>query len=243
MFEQTFVEAVLPGKRGASMLISVLAELFGLCVLIALPVLYTHRLPQGVLKTFLVAPRAPRAASTPESQTATHPGKAEPRLFNIQNLVSRPAISVKRQSTIVSGPAPDIGVPGSSDAASDTGVNRIIGSGEAPDAPPPAPEPKKEANSSPLRVGGRTEEANLIHKVMPVYPQLAKSARVQGSVEFTALISKEGMIGSLRLVRGHPLLIEAAKEAVLQWRYRPTLLNGVPVEVVTDITVNFTLDK
>jgi protein TonB len=79
--------------------------------------------------------------------------------------------------------------------------------------------------------------------VMPVYPQLAKSARVQGSVEFTALISKEGMIGRLRLVRGHPLLIEAAKEAVLQWRYRPTLLNGVPVDVVTNITVNFTLDK
>jgi hypothetical protein len=108
MFEQTFVEAALPGKRGASTLIAVFAELFGVCALIALPALYTHRLPQAVLKTFLIAPRAPRAAATPESQTATHPGKARPRLLNIQNLVSRPAISVKRQSTIVSSPAPDI---------------------------------------------------------------------------------------------------------------------------------------
>lgn len=78
---------------------------------------------------------------------------------------------------------------------------------------------------------------------MPLYPPLAKTARVQGAVEFTAVISKEGVIENLRLVRGHPLLAQAAQEAVLQWRYRPTLLNGQPVEVVTDIIVNFTLSQ
>ena len=93
------------------------------------------------------------------------------------------------------------------------------------------------------RIGGQVAEANLIRKVQPVYPPLAKSARVQGTVEFTAIISKEGNIENLHLVRGHPLLVNAAKEAVLQWKYRPTLLNGQPVEVITDIIVNFTLSQ
>jgi protein TonB len=62
-------------------------------------------------------------------------------------------------------------------------------------------------------------------------------------VEFTATISKEGMIENLRLVSGHPLLVNAARDAILQWKYRPTILNGVPVEVITDIIVNFTLTQ
>jgi protein TonB len=94
-----------------------------------------------------------------------------------------------------------------------------------------------------VQIGGRVAEANLIRKVQPVYPPLAKSARVQGTVEFTATISKEGNIENLTLVRGHPLLVNAAREAVLQWKYRPTLLNGQPVEVITDIIVNFTLSQ
>jgi protein TonB len=78
---------------------------------------------------------------------------------------------------------------------------------------------------------------------MPVYPPLAKSARVQGNVEFTAIIGKDGAIRELKLVRGHPLLVNAAKQAVEQWRYKPTLLNGQPVDVITAIVVNFTLSQ
>jgi len=110
-------------------------------------------------------------------------------------------------------------------------------------APPPPPPPKKAAPTGPVQIGGRVAEANLIRKVQPVYPPLAKSARVQGTVEFTATISKEGNIENLTLVRGHPLLVNAAKEAVQQWKYKPTLLNGQPVEVITDIIVNFTLSQ
>jgi len=110
-------------------------------------------------------------------------------------------------------------------------------------APPPPPPPKKAAPTGPVPIGGRVAEANLIRKVQPVYPPLAKSARVQGTVEFTATISKDGNIENLTLVRGHPLLVNAAREAVLQWKYRPTLLNGQPVEVITDIIVNFTLSQ
>jgi protein TonB len=109
--------------------------------------------------------------------------------------------------------------------------------------PPPPPAETKPKPTQRVRVATGVAEANLIRKVMPVYPALAKSARVQGTVEFTAIISKEGTIQNLQLVRGHPLLVQAAKDAVLQWRYRPTLLNGQPVEVVTDIIVNFTLSQ
>jgi len=80
----------------------------------------------------------------------------------------------------------------------------------------------------------------LIYRVQPVYPPLAKTTHVEGTVEFTAIISKQGTIENLQLLRGHPLLVNAARQAVLQWRYRPTLLNGEPVEVITDIVVKFT---
>ena len=87
------------------------------------------------------------------------------------------------------------------------------------------------------------QQANLIRKVQPVYPPLAKQANVQGAVHFTAIIGKDGTIQNLQLVSGHPLLVSAAQEAVKQWQYKPTLLNGEPVEVVTVIDVNFTLSN
>ena len=101
----------------------------------------------------------------------------------------------------------------------------------------------KKSTPTAITIGGNVAAANLIHMVQPQYPQLARISRIQGTVEFTATISKEGTIQNVTFVRGHPLLIKAAKEAVLQWRYRPTLLNGEPVEVVTDIVVNFTLNQ
>ena len=92
-----------------------------------------------------------------------------------------------------------------------------------------------------LRVGANVQAANLITKVTPVYPPLAKQARIQGTVRFNAVIGKDGSIKELTLVSGHPLLVPSANEAVRQWVYRPTLLNGQPVEVMTQIDVNFAL--
>ena len=77
----------------------------------------------------------------------------------------------------------------------------------------------------------------------PTYPPLAKQARIQGTVRFTAIIGKDGTIQNLQLVSGHPLLVPAAQDAVKQWVYKPTLLNGEPVEVITQIDVNFTLSQ
>ncbi len=94
-----------------------------------------------------------------------------------------------------------------------------------------------------IRVGGNVQAANLIKKVTPLYPPDAKAARIQGQVRFTATIGKDGGILSLELVSGHPLLVESAREAVAQWQYQPTLLNGNPVEVITQIDVNYTLSQ
>jgi TonB family protein len=113
-------------------------------------------------------------------------------------------------------------------------------------APPPPPPPQPSvASVAPqrIRVGARVQEANLIRKVDPVYPPLALQARIQGTVRFTVIIGRDGRIQNLQLVSGHPLLVEAAREAVNQWEYRPTLLNGSRVEVVTQVDVNFTLSQ
>lgn len=82
---------------------------------------------------------------------------------------------------------------------------------------------------------------DLIRKVQPAYPALARSARIQGVVVLQAVISKQGTIENLKILRGHPMLAPAAIDAVRQWRYRPYILNGEPVEVETQITVNFSL--
>jgi TonB family protein len=94
-----------------------------------------------------------------------------------------------------------------------------------------------------VRVGGNVQAANLTRKVTPAYPPLAKQARISGTVRFTALIGTDGSIVSLQLVSGHPLLVQSAQEAVSQWQYKPTLLNGAPVEVITQIDVNYTLSE
>jgi protein TonB len=84
-------------------------------------------------------------------------------------------------------------------------------------------------------------EGDLVRKIVPTYPPLARSARIQGTVVLHAMISKQGTIENLRLLSGHPLLAPAAIDAVRQWRYRPYILNNEPVEVETQITVNFSL--
>jgi TonB family protein len=108
-------------------------------------------------------------------------------------------------------------------------------------APPPPPQPPPPPGS--VRMGSAVEQANLVSQTPPVYPPLAKAARVQGAVTFQALIGKDGHVETLQLISGPPLLVKAAEDAVQQWVYKPTMLNGNPVEVVTTVSVNFTLSQ
>jgi protein TonB len=109
------------------------------------------------------------------------------------------------------------------------------------------PEPQEQAPASPqrIRVGGNVQAANLITKVNPVYPADMKEQRLEGTVVLQAVISKEGVPDSLNSENAgtNRSFVDAAIDAVKQWRYKPTLLNGQPVEVITTITVNFTLSQ
>jgi TonB family protein len=107
---------------------------------------------------------------------------------------------------------------------------------EAPQASPPTSETR-------IPVSGADQSARLINMVRPQYPPLARQARIQGTVRFGAVIDKEGRVSRLTLVSGHPLLVQAAQEAVRQWTYQPALLDGQPVEVFTEIDVNFTVPQ
>ena len=94
---------------------------------------------------------------------------------------------------------------------------------------------------SQIRVGATVLAANLIHKVDPVYPPLALAARIQGVVRFSITVSGEGSVQNMQLVSGHPLLVEAAQQALMQFKYKPTLLNGQPVAVLTTVDIDFKL--
>jgi protein TonB len=104
----------------------------------------------------------------------------------------------------------------------------------------PTPVPKV-AVPQKVRVSSGVAQGNLIHNVKPPYPPLARQARIQGTVVLQAVIGKDGTIQNLRIVSGHPMLAQAALDAVKQWRYKPYYLNGEPVDVDTTINVNFTL--
>jgi protein TonB len=113
----------------------------------------------------------------------------------------------------------------------------------APGPPePPRDEIKKSVEKGPLRLSEPVVEAQLISRIEPRYPALALQTRLQGAVRLQAIISRDGRITSLEVLSGHPLLVQAALDAVRQWRYRPTLLHGEPVEVETSITVNFRME-
>jgi TonB family protein len=102
------------------------------------------------------------------------------------------------------------------------------------DAAPPAT-PQR------IRVSASDHEKHLVKKIDPVYPPLARQARIAGTVKFTVIVGRDGSVLNLQLISGHPLLVQSAVEAVKQWQYSPTLLNGNPVEVVTQVSVVFAL--
>ena len=102
--------------------------------------------------------------------------------------------------------------------------------------PPPTPGiPKR------ITVGGEVEAAMLLEQQPPEYPMLARQARIRGSVMLKAVIGTDGKVKDLTAISGHPFLVQAAMEAVRKWVYRPTILDGVPVEVNTKIEVKFGL--
>ena len=199
--------------------------------LILIPLIYTEALPKGMLNTFLVAPAPP---PPPPPQPVVKEIKA-PKIISIQK---PPAPTViPKNVEVVKDEAPVVYTNSGEGVAGGTGnvLGGLIGSGPAGPPPPPPTGPQR------IRVGGNVEAASLINKIAPEYPPIAKTAHVSGTVILHAIIGKDGAIRELQYVSGPPLLMKSALDAVKQWRYKPTMLNGDAVEVDTTIDVVFSL--
>jgi TonB family protein len=153
------------------------------------------------------------------SRLTVHPG---------DTLTREGSRELSRQASAFDG---HLSVSEASDANGD--VNVII---SAPSAAPPTP-------AGPIPIGGRVQASKLISQPQPAYPSTAKEARVSGTVELAVVIGTDGSVADINVVKGHPLLVQAAVDAVRQWIYEPTLLNDKPVAVSTTIDVNFTLNQ
>ena len=241
MFDDLVISGkpIRKGRSRLSLFISAVVQFGILGLLILVPLIYTEALPKSMLMTTLVAPPPP-PPPPPMQKVVTRPVQ---RIIQ-QGKMMAPAVIPKEVKMIKEEELPpDVGsfsavggVPGGVPGGMPGGVmGGIIGGvGTAP--PPPKPEGPKRIN-----VGGKVQEARLLNKVTPTYPALARQARVQGTVRLHAIIAKDGTIQQLELVSGPNLLVNAAIQAVRQWRYKPTLLNDEPVEVETFIEVVFTL--
>ena len=242
MFESALLESssVSPHRFLIwSKVLSFTLEAFLLGMAVLAPLLYTEALPKHVLGIVEV-PAPPPPAPAPSSPSAAAHSTTRSELNNGQ--VMLPSTIPQRIKEVYDEPVGDSGLS-----------DRVIGVvGAAPNGipngtivslldavPPPMP---KSVTPHAVRVSSGVAQGLLTHQVRPEYPALARSARIQGSVVLQATIGKDGAIQNLHLLSGHPLLTQAAMEAVRQWRYRPCLLNNEPVEVDTTIQVNFTLN-
>ncbi len=223
-------------RRGWTTLASFAMQAFGLSLMVAISWIWMERPPQ-VRWLQSTAPAAFTAPAAAEPVGAHHNGGAANNPRSDQVIAPW---SVPRETPIIndggSGPtvadAPTIDLgPGTRPGV---GVAHGLGDG-MPIVVPARPAPVK-----PLLVS-HWAEGNLIYRVQPIYPPLARQARIQGTVELRAIVSKAGMIENLAVVSGHPMLVASAMEAVRQWRYRPYMLNHEPIEVETEITVNYVL--
>jgi len=208
------------------------------------PLIHVEALPNALLFGALVSapasPPPPRAAARVSQRAPRRPTREEflkspvaiPR--TIAQLHEEPLLPESARGQIP-------GVPGGISDGLPNGVLDGIGVTSWNPPPPPPPLPPKSAHPQRIRVGGQVIAPRLIYQPKPEYPPLAKMARIQGTVLLEAIIGRDRTIRELKVLSGHPLLVKAALEAVQRWRYQPTLLNGEPVEVLTEISVSFAL--
>jgi protein TonB len=239
MFADSFCDSgwSTGSHRGWTTLVSFALQALALACLLLLPLLYTQGLPRLTMLSPLLAP-APPAALPPAPPRASSTA-AQSNMVGIRLLAPSEIPRAVNMVTETVAPPPmldasAIGIshgPGDRDGRGSV-LNSIMGSGLV--LPPPAPVVRHPPVSHMM-------EGNLILRIQPDYPSLARQARIQGLVVLRAMISRDGAIENLQVLSGHPMLVRAAMDAVRQWRYRPYVLNGEPVEVETEVKVNFVL--
>ena len=208
-------------------------------VMILYPIIKMEALPHRQLTSLLVAPPPP---PPPPPPPAAVPVRRIKRDVTVEDLMRAPTEIPDDIADIVDDEpvAVTTGVVGGVEGGILGGkLDGVLGGIVDPfGAPPPPPKPVAPQR---IRVGGNVQSAKLIKKPVPIYPPMAKMARIRGTVRLQAVVSRSGTIKDLQVLSGHPLLVKAALDAVQRWRYQPTLLNGEPVEVITTIEVNFSL--
>ena len=235
MFEDSLMESGgrIKTNQKWTGLISTLVQLGLVGFLVLLPLIFTEALPKGQLTTWLVAPPPPPPPPPPAAPQIQHVQKVseivDGALRTPSKIPKKIQMIKEEEAPANSGVTGGVvgGVPGGS-------ANGVIGGIIGSAAPPP-----KVATPQKLRVSSGVAEGLKVHDVTPTYPQMARIAHIQGDVLLQATISKTGVIENLHAVQGHPILIQAAMDAVKQWKYKPYILNGEPVEVETTIKVQF----
>ncbi len=243
MFEDSLIESggKLATRRGKTTTVAFLFQVALIGVLVLIPLLFTEALPKTQLMTFLVAPPPPPPPPPPPAAAPVRVVKAV-QTDIINGALRQPTKIPDKVQMIKEDDAPPPmmasgvvgGVPGGVPGGQMGGViGGIISS--TPVAVPKVATPQR------VRVSQGVTQGLLVRRINPLYPPLARTARIQGTVRLQAQISKSGEIQNLQVLSGHPMLIQSALDAVRQWKYRPYYLNGEPVEVDTTIEVNFTL--
>lgn len=243
MFDEMVVSSPNPKRTNKpwTVILSMIFQTAFLAVLILIPLIYTEALPKTMMATLLVAPPPPPPPPPPPMAQIVHV-KPQVHLMDAGKLVAPKVIP--KDVKIIKEDAPDMssmgmqgGVVGGVAGGQMGGVigGVIGGVGGAP--PPPKPAQTR------IRQGGNVTAAKLVNRVQPLYPPLARQTRISGTVRLHAIIGKNGGVEQLEVMSGHPLLVQAALDAVRQWRYQPTQLNGEPVEVDTTIDVIFSLNQ
>jgi len=244
MFDDLVESSVVRKKtnKSWSVILSAIVQGAIVVVFVLIPLIYTEALPKQLLTTFLVAP-APPPPPPPPAAAAPRIVKPVARLIQAGKMMAPTVIPKKVEMIKEEEMPPDVGavgvvggVPGGIAGGSAGGVLGGIIGGTGGGMPPP-PKPTQQR----VRIGGNVQAAKMLRQIQPMYPQIAKTAHVQGTVILHAIISKDGTVQELQYISGPALLMRSAMDAVRQWKYQPTLLNGEPVEVDTTISVVFTL--
>jgi periplasmic protein TonB len=229
-------------RRAIDFFLSMAGHGLLLATAILLPLYFSDAIDLHQMETtYLVAPPLP----PPPPRAGVVSSARRPRSSFANNKLYAPRVIPKHIAQVkdsARSPQPMGGVPGGVIGGVSGGqLDGVIGgilSGMGHPIPPPPP---KLMHHGPYLVGGRVQAPRIIRQIQPVYPILAREARIQGAVVIDSVINEHGEVTQMKLVSGSPLLARAAFDAVGQWRYEPTLLNGTPVAVEMEVTVHFNL--
>ena len=241
MFEQSLLIDHTGSRRTATFAVSLTAQILVAGVLVIAPLLYRQVLPAlhvpeiVPVVTFWHPPQPPVTESHPAARSS---GLSLPGVF-------RPPVPIHTDypeagMVVIDPDAPVL--PATPGIALPIGLPTNLPRFDNPAAMPVKTDVVKPIET-PVVVGGAVQSAKLLKQVVPAYPPAARQLRISGTVRLLGIIARNGTIQRLQVLSGHPMLRQAALDAVSQWVYRPTILNGQPVEVEAPIDVIFTLSQ